>query len=58
MEKDIKEEKTLAVDGRTKEQKRKDRDKAELERREKRAALKAALADEIYTNKIEEVTQK
>ena len=56
MEKDIKEEKTLAVDGRTKEQKRKDRDKAELERREKRAALKAALADEIYTNKIEEVT--
>ena len=55
MEEDFK--KTLDIEGRTKEQKRAERDKAEYERREKRAALKAALADQIYTNKIEEITR-
>ena len=54
MEEDFK--KTLDIEGRTKEQKRADRDKAEYERREKRAALKAALANQIYTNKLEETT--
>lgn len=57
MEEDFKNKKMLDNEGRTKEQKRADRDKAEYERREKRAALKSALANQIYTNKIEEVTR-
>ena len=57
MGEDFKNKKVLDNEGRTKEQKRADRDKAEYERREKRAALKAALVDQIYTNKIEEITR-
>lgn len=49
MEEDFKNKKMLDNEGRTKEQKRAERDKAEYERREKRAALKAALANQIYT---------
>lgn len=57
MEEEIKKGKMLALDGRTKEQKREDRDKAELERQEKRAALKAALADELCTKMVSDVTR-